>query len=312
MPRQRRAAFLAKKHTIDVWRAGLPACLVLTALCTAEPSGADTMPYGDPPGPLYPVPKSAPPSIRPGPELICGLIAQAADAHGLQRDFFARLIWKESRFDIRAISPVGAQGIAQFMPETARIRGLADPWDPSQAIPASAHFLADLRTRFGNLGLAAAAYNGGPDRVARWLAKGGALPGETVDYVRAITSRPVEWFRERGRRVEPRPLEKGTDFETACRRLPIISTRALATARRAPWGVQIAAGRTRRAALRAFGRARARLRSVIGGRSAIVIRQRYGSIARYSARVGAESRGTARRLCTRIRVAGGACVVRRN
>jgi len=52
--------------------------------------------------------------------------------------FFARLIWKESRFDIKAVSPAGAQGVAQFMPATAKRRGLADPFDPEQAIPASA------------------------------------------------------------------------------------------------------------------------------------------------------------------------------
>ena len=75
-----------------------------------------------------------------GPERICTLIRNAAVAHGLPADFFARLIWKESRFDIRALSPAGAQGIAQFMPQTAKIRGLKDPWDPAQAIPASAHF----------------------------------------------------------------------------------------------------------------------------------------------------------------------------
>ncbi|MEM9370297.1 MAG: lytic transglycosylase domain-containing protein, partial [Pseudomonadota bacterium] len=99
---------------------------------------------------------------------ICDTIKSAADRNGLPRPFFARLIWKESRFDIKAVSPVGAQGIAQFMPATAKERGLANPFDPAQAIPASAHYLADLKEAFGNWGLAAAAYNGGPDRVSRF------------------------------------------------------------------------------------------------------------------------------------------------
>ncbi|MEM7059967.1 MAG: lytic transglycosylase domain-containing protein [Pseudomonadota bacterium] len=263
----------------------------------------------------WPVPKVRPAEMTVGTRQICSLIAKASEEYGVPRDFFARLIWKESRFDIRAISPVGAQGIAQFMPTTARIRGLKDPFDPVQAIPASAHFLADLKARLGNYGLAAAGYNGGPDRVANWVAKGGGwLPTETINYVHSITFRPVDWFRGKGREVEPRPLEKGKTFQEACERLPIIRTRALAGNARisSPWGVQVAAGITRRAARRAFNRARSRLRSVIGGRGAIIVRERRGSVRRYSARVGASSRSAARRLCARIRAKGGACVVRRN
>lgn len=263
----------------------------------------------------WPVPTQRPAEMSAGTRQICALIAKASEEYGVPRDFFARLIWKESRFDVRAISPVGAQGIAQFMPTTARIRGLKDPFDPRQAIPASAHFLADLKARLGNYGLAAAGYNGGPDRVAKWVAKGGGwLPTETINYVHSITFRPVDWFRGKGREVEPRPLEKGKSFTEACERLPIIQTRALAgnAKARSPWGVQVAAGISRRAARRAFSRARARLRSVIGGRGAIIVRERKGSVRRYSARVGASSRSAARRLCARIRAKGGACVVRRN
>jgi hypothetical protein len=63
---------------------------------------------------------------------------------------------------------------------------------PAQAIPASARLLRDHYRRFGNLGLAAAAYNAGPRRVDDWRAKKGALPQETQDYVKAITGFPVE------------------------------------------------------------------------------------------------------------------------
>lgn len=245
---------------------------------------------------------------------ICTLIGETATARGMPPEFFARLIWKESRFDVKAVSPVGAQGIAQFMPATARIRGLKDPWDPKQAIPASAHFLSDLKGAFGNWGLAAAGYNCGPDCVSRWLAgKRRSLPYETQNYVQSITFRPVEWFREKGREVEPRPLEKDKSFMEGCTRLPIIATRAMGQAAVSPWGVQIAAGITRRAARRAFNRARSRLSRVIGGRGAIIVRSRKVAGRRlYSARVGAPSRGAARALCGRIRAAGGACVVRRN
>ena len=106
----------------------------------------------------------------------CALIAVSADGAGLPRPFFARLIWKESRFDPRAVSPAGARGIAQFMPATAKRRGLVDPFDPVQALPASAAYLAELRTEFGSLGLAAAAYNSGEDRVRRFLNGKSGLP----------------------------------------------------------------------------------------------------------------------------------------
>ena len=89
-------------------------------------------------------------------------------------------------------SSAGALGIAQFMPETASDRGLDNPFDPLQAIPASARLLRDMAQKFGNLGLAAAAYNAGPRRIEDWLAKRGPLPQETQAYVRTITSWPAE------------------------------------------------------------------------------------------------------------------------
>jgi hypothetical protein len=78
------------------------------------------------------------------------------------------------------------------MPETAAHRRLDNPFDPAQAIPASAKLLRDHYRRFGNLGLAAAAYNAGPRRVDDWRAKKGPMPQETQDYVKAITGFPVE------------------------------------------------------------------------------------------------------------------------
>ena len=98
--------------------------------------------------------------------------------------FFVRVIWQESRFNALAVSPKGAQGIAQFMPRTADWRGLSNPFDVIAALKASASYLRDLRNRFGNLGLAAAAYNAGPQRVQDWLSARGGLPKETRRYVR--------------------------------------------------------------------------------------------------------------------------------
>jgi hypothetical protein len=120
----------------------------------------------------------------------------AATAHTLPVGYFLRLIRQESGFNPNSISAAGAQGIAQFMPATAFDRGLRDPFDPAEALPKSAELLNELRDQFGNLGLAAAAYNAGPERVHRWLAGKSQLPQETIDYVRVITGHDaVDWAR---------------------------------------------------------------------------------------------------------------------
>jgi hypothetical protein len=129
------------------------------------------------------------------PEAVCDTLAAAAQAHNLPTPFFIRLIWQESRFKADAVSPVGAQGMAQFMPKTASAMGLDNPFDPLEALPMSAQLLRTLRDQFGNLGLAAAAYNAGPKRVIDWLTKRGPLPKETRDYVEIITGRPAEEWR---------------------------------------------------------------------------------------------------------------------
>lgn len=140
---------------------------------------------------------SAPPDPDDAAKTVCQLIDESAAAHALPVEFLTRLIWKESRFRANAVSPKGAQGIAQFMPGTAALRGLTDPFDPASAIPAAAHYLSDLSNGFGNLGLAAAAYNGGERRVAEWLAGTGGLPWETRDFVHFITGRPAEDWKSR-------------------------------------------------------------------------------------------------------------------
>ncbi|WP_441234554.1 lytic transglycosylase domain-containing protein [Bradyrhizobium sp. 930_D9_N1_4] len=130
-------------------------------------------------------------------EQFCHALREAAEASGIPVPFFARLIWQESRFKSNEVSQAGAQGVAQFMPGTAAEVGLDDPFDPMKALPASAKFLRKLRDDFGNLGLAAAAYNAGPGRIQRWLAKESELPRETRNYVRIITGTKAEDWTER-------------------------------------------------------------------------------------------------------------------
>jgi hypothetical protein len=133
---------------------------------------------------------------------VCEQLAAAAQQHGLPVDFLARLIWQESRFDPRAVSRAGAQGLAQFMPRTAAEYGLRNPFDPLAALPASARFLRALHDQFGNLGLAAAAYNAGAGRIQNWLARRSKLPDETRNYVKIITGQPPEKWTDEDQTVD--------------------------------------------------------------------------------------------------------------
>jgi soluble lytic murein transglycosylase-like protein len=99
-----------------------------------------------------------------------------------------------------------AEGIAQFMPETARERRLLNPFNPVQALPKAAEYLNDMRIQFGNLGLAAAAYNGGPRRVQQWLDGSGGMPQETRNYVLAITGTSVEESSATRKSDDKRPV----------------------------------------------------------------------------------------------------------
>jgi hypothetical protein len=138
------------------------------------------------------------------PTTVCRALAAAAAANDLPFAFLTRLIWQESRFKAEAVSRAGAQGVAQFMPGTARLRAFGNPFDPLEAIAESARLLRDLNREFGNLGLAAAAYNAGPRRIRDWLGGRRPLPGETRAYVRIVTGRSAEEWA--GRQAVPAEL----------------------------------------------------------------------------------------------------------
>jgi Transglycosylase SLT domain/SPOR domain len=260
-------------------------------------------------------------------EAICLMVESAARANDLPLEFFARVIWQESRFRSHAVGPRTrsgrrAQGIAQFMPGTASERRLLDPFDPVQALPKSAEYLKELHQQFGNLGLAAAAYNAGPRRVQKWLAGSGPMPEETRNYVRAITGTSVEGWAAAGKNAAMTARAPNAN----CRELVALLQRApnpfvreleahvrLAAAR--PWGVQLAAGFNRDRALRIYARAMKRLSAVIGELDpsllSSVMRSR-GSRTFYQVRIGADTRRAADDLCSHIRRAGGACFVLKN
>jgi soluble lytic murein transglycosylase-like protein len=264
-------------------------------------------------------------------EAMCLMIESAARAQELPLEFFARVIWQESRFQSDAVGPVTrngqrAQGIAQFMPGTASERRLLDPFDPVQALPKSAEFLNELRNQFGNLGLAAAAYNAGPRRVQEWLAGSGPMPQETRNYVRAITGSSVDDWAQAVRSGSSNSKALGRAPNTSCRELMALLRRApnpfvtqleqhvtLAAAKL--WGVQLAAGFDRDKALAMYARAMKRLSAVIGDQDpsllSSLMRTR-GFHTFYQVRIGADTRAAADDLCNRIRRADGACFVLRN
>src|SRR5437660_6123059 len=187
-------------------------------------------------------------------EAICLMVESAARANDLPLEFFARVIWQESRFQSDARGPVTrsgqrALGIAQFMPGTANERRLLDPFDPVQALPKSAEFLSDLRNQFGNLGLAAAAYNAGPRRVQDWLAGKGGMPAETRNYVFAITGSSIDDWAAVGSSAKPVDRAAGS----GCRELRAMLRRApkpfvtqleqqVDPTEARSWAVQLAAG----------------------------------------------------------------------
>ncbi len=127
---------------------------------------------------------------------LCHALLTSAKDNDLPVPFFANLIWQESRLDLFSVSRAGAQGIAQFMPKVAAEIGLRNPFDPHEALPASARFLQALRQHFGNLGFVAAAYNAGTHRVADWLDHGRSLPSETRTYVVRVTGRSADAWRK--------------------------------------------------------------------------------------------------------------------
>jgi soluble lytic murein transglycosylase-like protein len=115
---------------------------------------------------------------------------QAALNAGIDPNLFTRQINQESGFNPNAVSPAGAEGIAQFMPATAAAMGV-NPWDPISALYGAARLMAQLNRQFGNYAMALAAYNAGPGAVQYAINHGGSnwyywLPAETRNYVSVI------------------------------------------------------------------------------------------------------------------------------
>jgi hypothetical protein len=259
---------------------------------------------------------------KPFVDIVCPIMQEEAEARGLPPMFFVRLIWKESRFNPQAVSPKGAQGIAQFMPGTAEMRGLDDPFEPRAAIMHSASLLADLRAEFGNVGLAAAAYNAGAERVRSWLAGRGGLPWETVSFVRFVTGRAAEEWKLTETDL-PEAIKTPTEpAQESCRKLAPLVVRAVyetepltASGAWRPWGAHVSTSFSKAKALAWFGRLKRRHAKVLAEAEPFVLPQRNLSRGRrflYMVQIGAGSRKEAVTLCKRLRADGGACIVQKN
>jgi hypothetical protein len=295
---------------------------IIACLCLALTTGAAAQDRHDEPAPA---PADETPSETT--ESICLLIESAAAANALPVEFFARVIWRESRYNPNAVGPMTrsgarAQGIGQFMPGTAAQRRLLDPFDPVEALPKSAEYLSELRGRFGNLGLAAAAYNAGPQRVSDWLAGRRTLPRETRNYVQAVTGRSAgEWAAVGAGRPNEKtpPAPPCTDLTVIVKRAPNTFVaeleRRVSEGVASPWGVELSAGFSRAKVLTIYAAIERKYRAVLAGHDPMIIRARLltrGTSAFYQVRAGTETRAEADKLCAGLRAAGGHCLVLRS
>ena len=205
------------------------------------------------------------------------------------------------------------------MPETAKLRGLENPFEPISAVKASAAFLADLRDQFGNLGLAAAAYNAGEKRVGDWQRGKSSMPLETQDYVQFITGRDVNEWKEAHASFAIPAIGKAGDFTTDCVTLALrkttLSDTATQSAPRQPWGVVLAVNFNEREALSTFQRLKLRFPKLIANRQPMITRKR--NLSRGTRRMvfvmlGENTAVAAQATCYNLSAAGAPCIVKRN
>ena len=260
---------------------------------------------------------------------VCQMIKAAPSANEIPANFLSRVIWQESRFKPDAVGPVTrsgahALGIAQFMPATAVERHLNTPFDPAEALPKAAEFLHDLRAEFGNIGLAAAAYNAGGQRVRDWLAGRRTLPDETRAYVRIVTGREVgEWAKS-----PPLQINDTIANDIPCvdiarlelRSLPsttVLKTRVLAqTAANHPtWVAQLIGEESEFKALDRYAQLKRKHPAILAGFEPTVLHNQIGrssTAAWHRVRIVMDTRQAAESMCARLQSSGEQCLVQRD
>jgi hypothetical protein len=202
-------------------------------------------------------------------------------------------------------------------------RGLSNPFDVNAALKASASYLRDLLTRFGNLGLAAAAYNAGPQRVQDWLSARGGLPKETRHYVQIVTGHsgeqwsggPTQVNGTLPERVPCSDVVKSISYRTAARLDVGMANAPSGDVPHAKpgWGVQLVGSASQASALASFQQLQKAYKTLLETRQPTVIQSKVGTSSFwYRVRVVTDSRSDAERLCSGLRAAGGSCLVQRN
>ncbi len=249
---------------------------------------------------------------------LCTALEVLSDRYSLNPYFFTRLIWQESKFDPNARSSAKAMGIAQFIASTAEIRGLDEPFNPAEALDVSARYLVELDIKFGNLGLAAAAYNAGETAAKNFKNQSAGLPNETWKYVQIITGLDPRKWRDTPPEIHDFTLTKGQDFQTSCKNLAKsrrLNSDQKFTAQFKKWGVQLASGNTRGAAAVSYKRRIHSCKRFIKNRkpdyvyTSPKIKSRRPS---YGARISFESRRKAHGFCVRLQQYKCQCAVYKN
>ena len=304
-------------------------CLAFSAAANAPFAQSDSPSEPErraenPPPPWY-TGQEAPPadsSTAPtnNPPSICQLVESAAAANGLPFEFFAQVIWRESRFRSDIVGPVTrtghrAQGIAQFMPATAAERLLHDPFDPVQALPKSAEFLRELRAQFGNLGLAAAAYNAGPQRVRDWLAGKRTLPLETQTYVRNVTGRSAQEWARPDQKVLAGTIPGEMPCDQTVKLVAKPQSPVVQLKPKSDWGIQLVGDRSEIKALEAYRQLQRKHQTILGSYEPVLIRTTVAVTAApiwNRVRINADSRESAQTLCSRLKAVGENCLVQHN
>jgi transglycosylase-like protein with SLT domain len=251
---------------------------------------------------------------------LCQTLAAAAALNGLPFEFFSRVIWQESRFNSGAIGPVTrggtrAQGIAQFMPATASERSLRDPFDPFEALPKSAEFFRELRDQFGNLGLAAAAYNAGPQRVRDWLDGKRTLPPETQTYVQKVTGHSAQEWKLPKQTVLAVAVPSEMSCVESATPMPKPQPLASASIPRPVWVAQLIGDSSETVALSRFRQMQGKLRSALGSYEPAVLRTTIKPGAApiwVRVRIEFDTRQAAESLCSKLAAVGETCLVQRN
>ena len=153
------------------------AAVALAAPVFAAPKSIDLRPVSQLAAQAFPVPV---------PRYLAEIINDAARQYRVDPNLIAAMVFRESAFNPNAVSSRGARGLMQLMPRTAQALGVRDAFDPRENIFGGTHYVKSLLERFhGNIDLTLAAYNAGPELVAK---AGAGATREAIDYVAAVKS----------------------------------------------------------------------------------------------------------------------------